>query len=99
MRALELLFDQIESIERGLNINIRVLAVVPNLVQDSALSKRILADLRSSMPTITPFEFRKRVMLQDAWGKGCSIFAYPAEGTASDRHEKKSPISTGSSPN
>jgi chromosome partitioning protein len=81
VRALELLFDQIESIERGLNIHIRVLAVVPNLVQDSALSKRILAELHSSLPTITPFEFRKRVLLQDAWGKGCSIFAYPAEGT------------------
>jgi chromosome partitioning protein len=81
VRALELLFDQIESIERGLNITINVLAVVPNLVQDSAMSKRILADVRSSLPTVTPFEFRKRVLLQEAWGKGCSIFAYPADGT------------------
>jgi chromosome partitioning protein len=81
VRALDLLFDQIESIERGLNINIRVLAVVPNLVQDSGLSKRILADLRSNLPTVTSFEFRKRVLLQDAWGRGCSIFAYPADGS------------------
>jgi chromosome partitioning protein len=81
VRALELLFDQIESIERGLNIHINVLAVVPNLVQDSALSKRILTDLRTSLPTMTPFEFRKRVLLQDAWSKGCSVFAYQADGT------------------
>src|SRR5215211_8698683 len=42
VRALDLLFDQIESIEQGLKIRIEILAVVPNLVQDSALSKRIL---------------------------------------------------------
>lgn len=81
VRALELLFDQIESIERGLSITIRVLGVVPNLVQDSALSKRILADLRNQLPTVTTFEFRKRVLLQEAWGRGCSIFAYPAESS------------------
>jgi chromosome partitioning protein len=76
VRALELLFDQIESIERGLNIHINVLAVVPNLVQDSTISKRILSDLRGQIPTVTPFEMRKRVLLQEAWSKGVSIFAY-----------------------
>lgn len=76
VRALELLFDQIESIERGLNIHINVLAVVPNLVQDSTISKRILSDLRGQISTVTPFELRKRVLLQEAWSKGVSIFAY-----------------------
>src|SRR5215213_8523256 len=47
VRALDLLFDQIESVEQGLKIKIDVLAVVPNLVQDSALSRRILSELRS----------------------------------------------------
>ena len=36
VRALDLLFDQIESIEQGLKIKISILAVIPNLVQDSA---------------------------------------------------------------
>lgn len=76
IRALELLFDQIESIERGLNIQVRVLAVVPNLVQDSAMSKKILAELRSQVPMVTPFELRKRVLVQAAWSRGCSVFAY-----------------------
>jgi chromosome partitioning protein len=76
IRALELLFDQIESIERGLNIHIRVLAVVPNLVQDSVMSKRILADIRKQVPMVTPFELRKRVLVQAAWSSGCSVFAY-----------------------
>lgn len=85
VRALDLLFDQIESVERGLNIVIRVLAVVPNKVQDSVLSQRILTDLRRSIPTVTPFELRKRVLLQEAWGRGCSIFAYPAQTTVQAR--------------
>jgi chromosome partitioning protein len=76
VRALDLLFDQIESIERGLNIRIRILAVVPNLVQDSALSKRILAELKESVPALVPIDLRKRVLLQDAWAKGCSVFGF-----------------------
>jgi chromosome partitioning protein len=76
VRALELLFDQIESIERGLNIRVRVLAVVPNLVQDSSLSKRILTEIKRSIPQVIPFELRKRVLLQEAWSSGHSIFAH-----------------------
>jgi chromosome partitioning protein len=76
VRALELLFDQIESLERGLGIEVRVLAVIPNLVQDSTLSKRILSEMRSSVPQLVPFELRKRVMLQVAWSSGRSIFGF-----------------------
>jgi chromosome partitioning protein len=63
VRALELLFDQIESVERGLNIKVQVLAVVPNLVQDSAIAKKIRTELRQAIPALTPFELRKRVLL------------------------------------
>jgi len=89
VRALELLFDQIESVERGLNIHVRVLAVVPNLVLDSAMAKRILADLRQSIPALTPFELRKRVMLQEAWSRGCSIFTYAAKSHAEERTKRE----------
>jgi chromosome partitioning protein len=78
VRALDLLFDQIESIEQGLKIKITILSIVPNLVQDSALSRRILEELRSQIPAITPFEIRKRVVLQEAYDKGCSIFSFKA---------------------
>jgi chromosome partitioning protein len=78
VRALDLLFDQIESIEQGLKIKITILSIVPNLVQDSALSRRILKDLRQSIPALTPFEIRKRVVLQEAYDKGCSIFSFRA---------------------
>jgi chromosome partitioning protein len=82
VRALDLLFDQIESVEQGLKIKIAVLAVVPNLVQDTALSKRILAELRETIGVVVPFEIKKRVLLQEAYDQGRSIFSYEATGTA-----------------
>src|ERR687893_452735 len=85
VRALELLFDQIESVERGLNVQIRVLAVVPNLVQDSAMARDILASLRQSVPEVTPFQVRKRVMLQSAWSRGCSIFGFKTTASAEEK--------------
>jgi chromosome partitioning protein len=87
VRALELLFDQIESVERGLNIEIQVLGVIPNLVQDSAMAKKILHDLRQSVPMLAPFELRKRVILQAAWASGCSIFAYQPPSRADEKNK------------
>ena len=81
MRALDLLLDQVESIEEGLKVKTDILAVVPNLVQDSALSKRILADLHSIAPDVTPFAIRKRVVLQEAYEQGHSIFTYEGDRT------------------
>src|SRR5690348_4380799 len=78
VRALDLLFDQIESIEQELKIKISILAVVLNLVQDSALSRRILEDLRQSITALTPFEIKKRVVLQEAYDQGRSIFSFKA---------------------
>lgn len=89
VRALELLFDQIESVERGLNIKIQVLGVVPNMVQDSGMAKKILHDLRQSVPMLAPFELRKRVMLQAAWAAGCSIFAYTPLSTADEKTKRE----------
>ena len=61
-----------------MKIKITILSIVPNLVQDSALSRRILEDLRQSIPALTPFEIRKRVVLQEAYDKGRSIFSFKA---------------------
>lgn len=92
VRALDLLFDQIESIEQGLKIKIEILSVVPNLVQDSALSRRILGELRQSIPALTPFEIKKRVVLQEAYDKGRSIFSFeaPTYSKADDCYELRS---------
>jgi chromosome partitioning protein len=82
VRALDLLFDQIESVEQGLKIKITVLAVLPNTVQESALSRRILSELRANIPAVTPFEIKKRVVLQEAYDVGRSIFSYEAPTSA-----------------
>src|SRR4051795_13306873 len=84
VRALDLLFDQIESIEQGLKIKVDVLAVVPYLVQESALSRRILTELRSSISAVTPFEIKKRVVLQEAYDQGRSIFSYKAPNSVKE---------------
>ncbi len=89
VRALELLFDQIESVERGLNIHIQVLGVVPNMVQDSAMAKKILSELRQSVPMLAPFELRKRVILQAAWAAGCSIFAYQPPSSSDEKTKRE----------
>ena len=57
--------------------------MVPNLVQDSGLSKRILADIRSISPATVPFEIRKRVVLQEAYEQGRSIFTYEGDRSKS----------------
>lgn len=80
IRALELIFDQIETLEGELKIVVEKLAVVPNLVQASALSHRTLKEMRDILgAVVTPFELRKRVVLQNAWDEGHSIFAYDAK--------------------
>jgi len=80
VRALELLFDQIESIRRGLKIEVEIVAIVPNLVEHVKLSGRILDELRASLPAVTPFGVPKRQVVREAWDAGHSIFTYrPSE--------------------
>ena len=79
MRALDLLLDQVESLEQGLRIKVNMLAIVPNLVQVSKLSRGILADLRANIDVTVPFDFPKRVVLQEAYSQGKSIFSYTPE--------------------
>jgi chromosome partitioning protein len=78
VRALELLLDQIESLERELKFKVDILTLVPNLVQDSKLARRILGSMRRSLP-ITDFAFPKRVVLQEAYEAGKTIFTYEPE--------------------
>ena len=87
LRALDLLFDQIESIEKGLNIRINIVTVVPNLVQDSGIAERTLTSLKENVPVLSPTIVRKRVVLQSAWTAGSSIFTYEPE-SRSEREAK-----------
>ena len=75
VRALELLFDQVQSLERELHIKVDILTLVPNLVQDSTLAQSILKGMRRNLP-VTPFNIPKRVVLQEAYAAGRSIFSF-----------------------
>lgn len=74
--ALELLLDQIETIERELRIEVEILAIIPNLVQNSNMGREILKELRRDVPGVAPFELPKRIILGEAWRSGASIFGY-----------------------
>ncbi len=87
--ALNLLLDQVASMEQELRIKIDILAIVPNLVLDSAIAKKILGDLRANVPNVTPFELRKRVMLQQAWSAGQSIFTYKPTTHAEEKNRQE----------
>jgi chromosome partitioning protein len=75
VRALELLLDQIQSLEQELKFSIEIITLVPNLVQDSLLARRILSTMRQNLP-ITDFSFPKRVVLQEAYEAGRTIYTY-----------------------
>lgn len=76
IRALEILLDQIYSLEEALRVEVKVLGILPNMVEDTKLAKGILKFLRESLPITFPFEVRKRVKLKEAWAQGQSIFKY-----------------------
>jgi len=86
VRALELLLDQVESLERELKFSVAILTLVPNLVQDSLLARRILDGMRHNLP-ITDFSFPKRVVLQEAYAAGRTIYTYEP-----DRPDKRKDI-------
>ncbi len=86
VRALELLLDQVESLEKELKFSIDIVTLVPNLVQDSLLSRHILECMRQTLP-ITDFAFPKRVVLQEAYAAGRTIYTYEP-----DRPDKKKDI-------
>jgi len=81
VRALELLFDQIDSLHRGVKIDVEIVAIVPNLVEDVKLGEQILADLRASLPVVAPFDLPKRQLVREAWDAGHSIFTYRPTST------------------
>lgn len=87
MWALQLLLDQITRIEEELEIGVKILGIVPNLVTTSNMGRQILGDLRGSAPSIAPFDLPKRVILGEAWRAGQSIFTYTPSG-AEKRHER-----------
>ncbi|MFC6725491.1 ParA family protein [Halobium palmae] len=75
-RALELLFDHIESLELDYEIEITDRCVVANRVEETNEAKEMMAWFRQAFPDIPVWEVRKRVALQRAFTDGRSVVRY-----------------------
>lgn len=87
LRALSLLFDQLNAIERSFGIEIKILGILPNLVLYDGVSKQTLESLRGKLP-ITPFLIKKRVDIKRAWRAGKSILKYNPKLDMADNYRR-----------
>lgn len=77
IRALEILLDQIMTLEKAYEVEIKKLAVVANRVNPNNQAKEMMEWFNKAFKNRVPiFEVRKRVALQRAWSAGVSIFAH-----------------------
>jgi len=80
IRALEILLDQIQSLQEALKAKVKLVGILPTMVENTRLAKGVLTSLRENLPMTFPFEIRKRVKLKEAWASGKSIFSYDPKG-------------------
>ena len=76
MRAVELLSDQIASLERFFDADIAPVAVVANEARPDGVSDEMLEWFERVFADVPVFEIRKRVALQRAMTAGVSIFEH-----------------------
>lgn len=75
IRALEILFDQIDTLEETYGEEIEELALVANRVEEDNEAKEMMEWFKSTFEGRFPiYEVRKRVALKRAWNNGVSIF-------------------------
>jgi len=87
VEALELLLDQIESLENALSITVEVLAIVPNKTRPTKVSVEVLDEFRELSQVVTPFTLPRREIYQNAWRENRTVFAY--EPTSHDQKKAK----------
>ena len=93
IRAIELLLDQIESLEEGLDIEVEPILIVPNEVRDTEQQQRISKELRDTFSDlVTPFDIRQRQVLSDAWENGYTIFSYDPPAGKRSRLQAKAEL-------
>lgn len=77
IRALEILFDQIETIEQGYDVSIEDLGLVANRVETDGEATEMMSWFEDTFSDRIPvWEVRKRVALKRAWNNGVSIFEH-----------------------
>jgi len=75
-RALELLFDHIESLELDYEISFEERGLIANRVEETNEAEEMMDWFHDAFPDIPVWEIRKRVALQRAFSNGSSIFEY-----------------------
>lgn len=73
-RALELLFDHIETLELDYEITIGECGVVANRVEETNEATEMMSWFNNAFPDVPIWEVRKRVAFQRAFSAGQSIF-------------------------
>ena len=80
IRALEILYDQIHSLENGYETTIRDIGLVANRVEEDGEAKEMMDWFEDTFGARIPvWEVRKRVALKRAWSAGVSIFRHEEE--------------------
>lgn len=79
-RAIEILFDQVDTIEEHFETAIGTDAIAANRVEEDGESVEMMEWFRDTFePHVPVFEIRKRVALKRAWSNGTSIFHHDEE--------------------
>ena len=77
IRALEILFDQIDTLEDSYEVEIDDVGLVANRVEVDGEAREMMDWFRDTFEGRIPvWEIRKRVALKRAWNEGVSIFAH-----------------------
>jgi chromosome partitioning protein len=85
-RALELLFDHIESLELDYEISFEERGLIANRVEETNEAEEMMEWFHDAFPDLPVWEIRKRVDLQRAFSNGCSIFEYKPDIDMADRY-------------
>lgn len=76
--GIELLFDRVDALGRETDTTIRVVGAVANRIEDTNEDERMLTWLEEAFRGVPVWEVRKRVVLQEAFARGTSVFKYSA---------------------
>ncbi len=80
--GIEMLFDRVDALGRETGATIRVVGAVANRIETTNEDQRMLAWLQEAFEGVPVWEVRKRVVLQRAFARGCSVFKYSAGSDA-----------------
>ncbi len=94
IRGLERTLDSMENgLEKaGINIDINILSIIPNLIGDANIYDAIRDELKDEGALLTPFSFRNRDVLKYAWRERVDLFTYNQMDASEFTHDECRPM-------